>query len=314
MGLLDRFKRNANEPPEQPRSMILPALTEAQYATFVRLARETLASMGWESTVNSEGVLQLADGRLFGLHNVSVEASSLPESEWPQLLQYHLGNMSALMSPEQPTAADPSTVYLKLRRASDLPDAPLHPAGEPLPGVLSVVALDLPTHVEELYGELDQTGMSLQAAKELGLRNLDNLPDPQLTQVLAAEADPTSEVLLYTSDDFFGASRLLVFPQLFERLPGRWIGKNGVFVIVPNRHLLAVHEPMGRAGTLAALEMLVDLCMREYDQKGSVSPFVYLLMPDGQAHQVTYLDENGQPVVQATGQVGDTLRSVGLVQ
>lgn len=316
MGLWDRFARRRGPRADGPRDDVLPALSTEQARELVRLARQVLAELGAEAVHLDGGGLRLADGQVYGLHNVSVQAAGAPFTQWPELLREHFSRMLAVSQQDEQAVVAPEQVFLRLRNADDLRglQPPLgYPAQEVLPGILALVSIDHPTHVTELTQDLGPTGLDLAGAAELGLRNLRGLPEPAATTVLAQEDDPTSAVHLLVSEDLFGASRLLVLDEVLQAALAHQLGELGAFVVVPHRHLLGVHLPMTAAGTLAALSLLTQVGMGEHaDAPGPVSPFVFHVDRSGEGRQVVFAGEDGTPQLRPDGRVVEVLEALGL--
>ncbi|MEO6701193.1 MAG: hypothetical protein ABI140_17620, partial [Jatrophihabitantaceae bacterium] len=135
-------------------------------------------------------------------------------------------------------------------------------------------------------------------------RNLAELPAPELITVRADPALATSRVHLFQTEDFYGASRLLVLANLLREQLGIEGSEAGYLVAVPHRHLLIVHRISDTPAMLAAIRLIGPLAEREHASKpGPISPHVYLLGPDAPPEQVSRLTENGL-AVQASGQFG----------
>lgn len=317
MGFMDRFRRDSGPSAEGPRDEELRALSVEQARHFSALARQVLAELGSEATI-SDGALWLAGGQTYGLHNLSVQAAATPFRDWDALVRDHLSTMLAIDESPPSGPPLPEQVFLKLRNRFDLDltENPLgYPAREVFPDILALVAVDHPTHVAEVLGELDQVGGDLARASELGLRNLGALPPPDMHEMVGDETEPGSAVHLFVSDDFFGASRVLVLDQLLRDALGRAVGEHGVFVIVPNRHILGVHLPTTATGTLTALSMLVGIAREQSSaEAGPISPHVYHLDRAGHGAQVSFTEPDGSPAIRATGQVEDAFRSLGIIE
>lgn len=313
------FNRKRKEPEaaqpdaaEQGPDALLPALSEGQAREFTRLVYQTLAERGREGVV-SDGALHFNDGSSHGLHNLSIAAAEADPRIWPTLVREHVQAMEQIDAETDDIPAD-DTVFLRLRMREDLGDEePAYQALEPFPGVLALVAVDRPTHVKELSGDLSQVG-SYERAVELGRRNLAALPLPAVERLLADDEDEGSAVHLLMSDDFFGASRAIILEDILDRALGTSIPEAGVFLVVPNRHLLAVHIPTGSPSTVGALSLLSNIGFGECKSApGPISPFVYHVSRDGSGAQVSSI-QDGKVVFSVIGQVEDAFRTLGLLE
>lgn len=293
MGIFDRWRRAPHTPPPGGHEgSVLPVLEPRAADRLMAMARAHLASRGREATIE-DGYLRLDDGDTFGLHNLSVLASRVREKEWPQLVRAHLDGL--LDKPDTSGPPDPGAVLVKLRRREEMPELPDYDAVEPVPGVLAVVAVDYPEVVMEAL-HLPEGIPDVETAMRLAVANLSALPPPEHGTRLLDDADESSRVHFFVSDDFFGASRLLVLHEVLSRA-GIATGPGGVLVAVPNRHVIVVH-PLAGPGVVPALNWLVPFAQEDFDtQPGSVSPHVYHLAADGRAGLVTREDEDGHAVV-----------------
>lgn len=267
-------------------------------------ARAHLASRGREATIE-DGYLRLDDGETFGLHNVSVLASRVREKEWPQVVGDHLDGL--LDKPDTSGPPDPGAVLVKLRRREEMPEVPDYDAVEPVPGVMAIVAVDHPQVVVEAL-RLPEGIPDVETAMRLALANLSALPPPEHGTRLLDDADESSRVHFFVSDDFFGASRLLILHEVLSRA-GVATGPGGLLIAIPNRHVIAVH-PMTGPGVVPALNWLVRFAQDDFDtQPGSVSPLVYHLTADGLSSVVTRVGESGHEVV-VEGAFGEAFMAV----
>lgn len=292
MGIFDRWRRAPQPPPNGGHEgSVLPALTPQAADRLMAMARTDLAERGLEATIHA-GHLELADGRIFGLHNLSVWGSRVREREWPVMIARHMDMM--LDKPDSSGLPDPGKILAKLRLREDLPEQPRYDALEPVPGVVAVVALDHPQHVVETM-TLPEGVPDVATSMTLARANLVELPLPDHSTKLLDEDDPTSRVHFFGTDDFFGASRLLVIHDLLARVDVAH-GRGGLLIAVPYRHVLVVH-PISGTGVVPALNFLVRCAEGEYEtEPGPVSPHVYHLASDGRTSVVTRAGESGNAV------------------
>lgn len=272
-----------------------------------RLVREQLAERGAEAVVE-DGMLRLAGPghQQLGLHNLGAHAADLKYTEWPALVKGHLDLLMEHWSrPEEPV--DPRRLLAKLRLADDLPsENEVRDALEPLPGVLALLAEDRPDLVVEFFSA-ERVG--IPDPWKIARDNLRALPAPE-HQVVGD--DPGGDVHVFATDDFFGASRLLVLPDLLATIGAR-IPDAGVFVAVPNRHLLLVHLPVGPA-VVGAMNWMLTVATREYPEApGPVSPHLYHLTADLRAQQVSRRDPDGTTAMEVRDQVAEAFERLGLL-
>lgn len=309
MGIFRRRKKTYEPDADGPRDDDLSMLSVDQARELGRIVREKLAVRGSEALVD-HGVLRLAGGEQLGLHNLGVHASGLPYAEWPALVDQHLDLLMGHWQRQQAGedgVIDPRHLLAKLRRVSDLPEAARREATvQPLPGVLALLAEDRPDLVMEFF---DPSRVDVPDAWGLARDNLRALPLPE-HQVVGDE--PGGDIHVFISEDFFGASRLLVLPDLLARV-GAHIPQAGALVAVPNRHLLLVHLVVGPP-VVQALNWMVGVAAKEYPESpGPVSPDVFHLTPQLHAEQVTGQDPDGSTVVEVRGQLAAALEQLGLL-
>ncbi|MBB2890530.1 hypothetical protein [Flexivirga oryzae] len=308
MGIFGWGKKQDEPDAGGPRDADLPTLSADQARELGRMVRNQLADRGTEALVD-RGTLRLADGRQLGLHNLAVQASGLPYAEWPALVGRHLDLLMGHWQREREgnDQADPERVLAKLRIVADLPEeARREDAPQPLPGVVALLAEDRPEIVVEFF---DPGRVDVPDPWALARRNLRALPLPE-HRIVGDE--PGGDVHVFLSEDFFGASRLLVLPDLLARV-GAHLPQAGALVAVPNRHLLLVHLLVG-APVVQALNWMVGVAAQEYPESpGPVSPHVYHLTPQLHAQQVTAQGPDGGTVVEVRDQFEAAFRLLGLL-
>ncbi len=109
---------------------------------------------------------------------------------------------------------------------------------------------------------------------------LRRLPAPRHRELSAG-------VHLFIADDVLGASRLLVLDEVLASRLRLERPAHGTLVIVPNRHLLAVHVLTDLSAVAPALQLLSELALVEHRLAGPVSPWVYYRGVDGRVSLLT---------------------------
>lgn len=295
---------------------VLPVLSRDDAATLVALTRRTFAEHGRETVPDGEGVL-VGDGIVHGLGNLAAVVAQLPRRQWPAAVERHVSTMIEAHATAEPTTLEQARSLLlpKLRPLSSLDVRRPAYAPEPLPGLLTVAALDYPTHVSELLSDerLDALG-GWEALRDIAFENLRRLPAPHHDVIDGDPSRADAVVHLLATDDFFGASRVLVLDEVLAGI-GIERPRHGVLLAVPNRHLLAVHV-LGGLGVVTAMQTLTRLAAGEHDTRpGPVSPHVYYRAADGRVEQVTFPDPDGQGVgVHVRGLLAEAFAALGLVE
>lgn len=317
MRFFNRRGRDEGAPdPHGPRDAFLVMLSTEQAAAVARMAREEAAVQGREAVIQ-DGALHLPDGEVMGLHNLAAVLVDVPYQHWRPLVREHVGTLLRGFETQQEGPADPRDVYVRLRPVSELPGQPEYDPWMVLPGVAAMLAIDRPDVVVELMGDLDVVGGNPNTAYNNALANLRALPAPRHEVLLAEAGDTSSAVHLFEAADFFGAARMLVLDDLLARV-GQRFPDYGVLLVVPNRHLLAVHVPTGPS-LVQATNVLVNIGVGECESRpGPVSPHVFHLRPDGIATQFSEIVEQpgqeGRAVnLTVQGPIEDMFRVLGLL-
>jgi hypothetical protein len=314
------FGRRKDEGPapsaDGPRDPSLTALSVEQAQALTVLAARAFADVGLEVVPDGQGVL-VGQGHRFGLHNLAAVVAQLPWREWPDAAARHAAAMGAAEADRSPVR--PDQLLLKLRATDDVPNPPDFDASTRFPGVLALPAVDFPTKVQEMFAAealIDIGGRhGWDEFREQALANLRRLPRPELMSLDADENRTDAMVHLFVSDDYFGASRVLVLDTLLADVLRRESPAHGCLVAIPNRHLLAVHLLDG-LGVLAAAQVLAGVAEGECrDKPGPISDAVFYLPPTGPAESIaTYADDGAVTINAADGAFGRVLTELGLIE
>ena len=292
MGLFNRGRQQPDEPPDET----LPELTVSEAQRLRDLVRSTMAGAGYEVTVYA-GHVEDADGRQFGLGTLArrLSAPDIPAKKWGRVVDDHLRRLlTAVDGPDQfdvPTEELLDRTYLRLYEGDALPDTQWWTYGrEPIPGVLELLALDLPDSVATFNDEqVERHGLDqLRAA---GLANL---------RKEHAEDRATHKGVEILIGSMFFASTALVLPEVVLRTTGEARLPNGVLVAVPFRHQLLYHVPRDKE-VIEALHTMAALAARGYNEEvGPISPHVFWWR-DGEFQQVTHSDDEGGIEIRVEG-------------
>lgn len=306
MGMFGGRRRQGPPSSSGPRDEWLPTLSLEQARAFAVICREYFLRRG-DETIVERGVITLADGHQFGLHNLSVQVAAAPFEQWRQTVAEHF---DVLLDTRPDATLDPSTLYLKLRAVDQIPDGMGVDALEPLPGVAALLDEDEPSIVRELFGP-DARLAAIADPRAVAMANLRDLPAPDHAVLHADENDPTSAVHTFETPDFFGASRVLVLPELLATIGAR-IPATGVLVAVPNRHVLAVHLLTG-TGVVAAGKALAQMALALFEDAGSITSSIFHLTPD--LHAQVFGEQTGDGYsLTVSGQVEDAFAALGLIE
>lgn len=292
------FKRNPK--PEEPADETLPELSISGAQRLRDLVRGSMAVAGYEVTVYA-GHVEDADGRQFGLGSLARRLADprVPARKWPEVVEDHIRRLLASVDgPDEfdvPTEDILERTYLRLYEAGSLPDGDWWSYGrEALPGVLELLALDLPDSVATFNDE--------QVAKH----GLDRLRTAGFANLRREEADERAtfdgvEILV---GSMFMASTALVLRDVVLRTTGEARLPNGVLVAMPFRHQLLYHVPRD-TGVVDALNAMAGNAAAGYDSEvGPISPHVYW-WDDGEFQQITHRDDDGRIEVRVEGGFGE---------
>ncbi len=290
-----------HEPADEPFDEALPELTVSDAQRLRDLVRIRMATEGYEVTVYA-GHVEDADGWQFGLSSLARRLAdpSMPAKRWPQVVDDHIGRL--LASVNGPDEFDVATedlldrTFLRLYGVEALPEAGWWSYGrEVLPGVLELLALDLPDSVAT-FNDDHVAKHGLDRLRAAGLANL------RREQVEDRATYDGVEVLV---GSMFMASTALILREIVLRTTGEAHLPNGVLVAVPFRHQLLYHVPRD-ASMLNALNSMVGNAAAGYDTEvGAISPHVYW-WDDGEFQQVTQRNDDGIEV-RVEGGFGDVL-------
>jgi hypothetical protein len=296
MGLFNRNQRR----PDEPSDETLSELTVSDAQRLRDLVRGSMATAGYEVTVYA-GHVEDADGRQFGLGSLARRLADprLPGKKWPEVVGDHVRRLLASVDgPDEfdvPTENLLERTYLRLYEADSLPDAGWWTYGrEALPGVLELLALDLPDSVATFNDE-QVTKHGLDRLRTAGLRNL---------RREEADERATYDGVEILVGSMFMASTVLVLREVVLRTTGEAHLPNGVLVAVAVRHQLLYHVPRD-AGMVNALNAMAGNAVAGYDMEvGPISPHVYWWQ-DGYFQQITHRDDDGRIEVRVEGGFGE---------
>jgi hypothetical protein len=233
------LRKSSAEPDDQ-----LP-LTAEQAATLRRLVREAFGAHGREVVVEADHVRD-DTGTEFGLWNLAVLCGQYPQRKWSRLVGSHV---ASLMSPANDLDAISEEelvdlVHLRLHSTDAGFDIGAHTVGEVIPGLTTVLAVDLPTMVTSPQTSFWEERGGVARWTAVGRRNLAALVGaPDIEHHRVQQGDTEFDVLL--GESFFTASLSLLLEDVVRHYAAADLS-NGALVAVPNRHQLvwrAVDSP-----------------------------------------------------------------------
>ncbi|MEI2277295.1 hypothetical protein OHC50_07435 [Paenarthrobacter ilicis] len=289
MGLFKK-KSSVAEPADED----LTFFTASKANEFRALAREVFAELGYEVQINPDHAID-ADGRGYGFWNVAANCHAQPEGKWRGIIREHVQKVLASFEAPDPfedlTSADVAgRLYARLYDEAAIPGLDAYPHSEFVPGVVEMLALDLPETVAVFTRENAARFGGWQALREQGLANLRALDNEQL-ETLEAPGGGVFWALLGNS--VYTASKALLLPGLAAELTGRQTRDgHGFLMSVPNRHQVVWHV-IGNDNLFSVLNGMVRFTAMGYsDAPGPVSPHVYWWNGSGY-EQLTEVKEDG---------------------
>ncbi|MFJ4206852.1 hypothetical protein ACIPY2_00095 [Paenarthrobacter sp. NPDC089675] len=147
MGL---FKKRAPAP--EPMDEELTFFTVSKANKFRGLMRELLAEMGYEVQIHALHAVD-AQGRGYGFRNVAARCNARDEVEWRDTIAEHLQRvLASFENPDPFENVQPGNIakqtFARLYGENHLPKMERYPHREFAPGIVEVLALDLPDLVQ----------------------------------------------------------------------------------------------------------------------------------------------------------------------
>ncbi|MCL2422440.1 MAG: hypothetical protein FWD11_00870 [Micrococcales bacterium] len=143
------------------------------------------------------------------------------------------------------------------------------------PALRQVEVLVTDTTISEPVDPMTHGGSDL--CRRAAMDGLRALRRPKHKTITAGPAT----VETFIADDVFGASRLLMLDELLAETLLVERPSHGTLVVVPNRHMVAVHILESVRSIPAALRILGELAVAEYRIGEPLSPWVYFRAADG---------------------------------
>lgn len=293
-----------------PADEALPFFTRDQAADFRSLVGATLGARGLEVRMHPDHAEDAA-GRQLGLWNLAAQCGEARRRDWARLVAEHVDRVLASLDAPDPfdelsEDAVAAQTYARLYPEDAMPSFDGFPHREFVPGVVELLALDLPETVTVYNAEHAARLGGWERLHAHGMRNLEDLPVEHLEQ-LDGPGGSTFHVLL--GDSVHTASRALLLPGLASTLAGQEDAGHGWLMCIPNRHQLAWH--MVRDATVipvvSALAHFAEL--GHADAPSPLSPHVYWW--DGTGYQqLTQVDAEGRRSVRAGPEFTEMLDEV----
>jgi len=278
MGWFGRGRRDRAPLESAGRDAAFPFLDADRAARLRMLVHRAFAEQGVEVVVYEDHVVDV-NGRRFGLANLAAVCyRSDKDKRWPSLVEDHVVTILRAVDAPDPFAdatfesVSARTVCRVYDHAS-LPDPLLHTyVRELAPGLVEVLALDLPDSVAVFRDEHVEACGGLLALRAVGRVNLAAEPIDQHKILNTPEG---AELHAFTGNSMFVASKVLLLEDLLSEVLGIAEAPDGVLVAMPNRHELMLHV-LRDATAMPALDILAAYTPATFaETPGPLSPFVY---------------------------------------
>lgn len=265
---------------------------------FRAATRQVFAELGYEVDVYPDHAVDRA-GRKFGFWNIAAVCQSEPHQVWPGLIRGHLQRLLTSFDTPDPfqglSPADiPGRTFARLYEESVVPELDGHPHREFAPGVIEMLALDLPDTVAVFRHENARTYGGYAALREQGLANLHGLDVERLEHMTPPEGGTVTALI---GESFYTASRALLLPGLATELTGKQIREDyGWLMCIPNRHQVAWHV-IEDTSVIGAVSGMARFAAAGYtNSPGPLSPHVYWWNGTGYEQLTEVSDDGGLTV------------------
>jgi len=233
-------------------------------------------------------------GRQFGFWNLAAQCADERRPAWRGLIREHVQRVLASMdAPDSFEGLDRDEAarrtYARLYPHDALPSLDAYPHREFVPGIVEMLALDLPQTVAVFdHEKLAKVG-GWEALRAHGVANLRALPVESI-QTLDAPGGGKFTALL--GDSVYTGSRALLLPGLAAQLTGEDASNFGWLMSVPNRHQVVWHV-IRDDSIISALNGMAHFTVLGFsDAPGPVSPHVYW-WNGADYEQLTRIDDTG---------------------
>jgi hypothetical protein len=262
---------------DTPRDGEFAFLSEAEAARLRTFVREAFAERGIEVTVEPGRVT--TDGRRFGLSNLAAACHNDSRGPrcWRKLVDEHVDRVMRSMDGPQALRTLPHEQLLSKLYPRFIPSDPAYLKafgyGPPsVPGLLEVLALDLPETVDMLTADSLSDLGDITALRDRAFQNLRAVRVAK--HKVVRDKDGTHfDVLM--GDSYFIASLALVLDEVVRRYTKDASAPDGILVALPHRHQLAFHVIRDR-GVAPSLHAMAKFAAVGFEESpGALSPSVF---------------------------------------
>ncbi|MFJ4168050.1 hypothetical protein ACIPY3_00925 [Paenarthrobacter sp. NPDC089714] len=256
--------------------------------------RELLAEMGYEVQIHGPHAVD-AQGRGYGFRNVAARCNAQDEVQWRNTIAEHLQRVLAgFETPDPFENLQPGNIakqtFARLYGEKHLPKMERYPHREFAPGIVEVLALDLPDLVQMFDHDHARRFGGWEALRAQGIANLRELEVERLERFEAPGGGFFHGLM---GNNVYTGSRALMLPGLSAEMTGKPGSTHlGWLMSVPNRHQLAWHH-IEDGSVIHVLDAMARFTLSAYSEApGPVSPHVYWWNGSGY-DQLTNLADDG---------------------
>ncbi|MGO4804242.1 hypothetical protein AB4089_03845 [Arthrobacter sp. 2MCAF15] len=296
--------------PETPDSH-LTFFTASSANNFRTITREVFAEMGLEVVMHPGHAVDDSE-REFGLWNVAAACHDQPPYAWRGAIREHLQRVLTSFDAPDPfdslTPTDvPRQTFARLYEEASMPGIDGYPHREFAPGIVEMLALDLPDTVTVFSHNNANKFGGFEALRTRGMANLRRLEVEQL-ETLPMQGGGSFTALL--GDSVYTASRALLLPGLASELSGKRVREEfGWLMSVPNRHQVVWHI-IEDATVVGAVNGMARFAAMGYsDSLTPLSPHVFWW--DGTSYeQLTQVSDDGGLAIRVSPAFQAVLESI----
>lgn len=256
---------------------------------LLREVESVLRTLGRTWTLVDGPAFQLTDGPIMGLDNLARRLHLAPRRSWRHLVKTQVTTLLSGFDPQ--AAIRDEDLRIRLLDPQAMPDLDYEPLRS-LPGLEGVLSAQGPG-LTALLGKLETVGAERDDAYARALENLAALPLPQHVRRRLDPDLPSSWIDVLRADDSFGASRVMVLPEVLRGTLRREIPPSGILVAVPHKFEMWLHFPVDDSVLDVSVEMAFAALCAWAEEPFPLSPHVYLVSPDMHAELLVAADAEG---------------------
>lgn len=313
MGIFGKKRSSGKEPAqEEGPDPYLTVFSASEANDFRALTREVFAEMGFEVGIHPDHAVD-SEGRKYGFWNIAALCSGLPRADWRPAIAGHLKNVLAGFDQDPFAALTPEDAaqqtYSRLYEESAFPSLEGYPYREFAPGIVELLALDLPDSVAMFDHQKAQQFGGWEALRNQGIANLKGL-DVERLETIPAYGSTFS---CLSGNSFYTGSRAVLLPGLATQVTGKRVHEDfGWLLCVPSRHQVAWHI-IEDSSVMGAIQGMAGFGIDAYSSvPGPVSPHVYWWNGSGY-EQLTHRKDDGAVAVRVSPGFQRVLASVAAV-